>query len=229
MWQEEYEVSRGVTEEGWEGRRRGFAEAALRRNKAGDMHTNCASKQTSTRRRPRPPHGETKRGSSNSSARGRERGAGNNDEEAKLKFGQLPKAGGGRTGNIFINNNLFCAINNVGIVCFRCTDKRARSQSQQGRWRRESDTETKTETSPQRQSELMLMLMLKPKPAPELALEAPLQLLDMEREFMLCELCAEDFVSGITSIPGSWLPVAVRVLLVACCVQRVVFAVCATA
>lgn len=92
---------------------------------------------------------------------------------------------------------------------------------------REMETETKTETSPQRQSELMLML--KPKPAPELALEAPLQLLDMEREFMLCELCAEDFVSGITSIPGSWLPVAVRVLRVACCVQRVVFAVCATA
>lgn len=91
------------------------------------------------------------------------------------------------------------------------------------------ETETKTETSPQRQSELMLMLMLRPKPAPELALEAPLQLLDMEREFMLCELCAEDFVSGITSIPGSWLPVAVRVLRVACCVQRVVFAVCATA
>lgn len=35
----------------------------------------------------------------------------------------------------------------------------------------------------------MLLLMLKPKPAPELALEAPLQLLDMEREFMLCVSC----------------------------------------
>lgn len=53
------------------GRGRGFGEAALRRNKAGDMHTNCASKQTSTRREPRPQQGTTKRGSSNSSATGR--------------------------------------------------------------------------------------------------------------------------------------------------------------
>lgn len=95
MWQEEYEVSRGVTEEGWEGRRRGFAEAALRRNKARDMHTNCASKQTSTRRRPRPPHGETKRGSSNSSARGRERGEGMMTRRQNSNSGNSPRQAGG--------------------------------------------------------------------------------------------------------------------------------------
>lgn len=57
MWHEEYE--NGGETEGLqkEVRGRGSAKAALRRNKAGDMHTNCASKQTSTRRRPRPPQG----------------------------------------------------------------------------------------------------------------------------------------------------------------------------
>lgn len=77
-----------------------------------------------------------------------------------------------------------------------------------------------------------LMLMLKPKPAPELALEAPLQLLDMEREFMLCELCVprtllaglpqflalgfrlpSEFFSSVWRVACSVLP-----LLLLCCV-----------
>lgn len=65
-----------------------------------------------------------------------------------MEFGQVPKAGrqgragggrteAGQTGNIFINNNLFCVINNVGIVCFRCArGNRRHRQGQGGRKRR---------------------------------------------------------------------------------------------
>lgn len=121
------------------GRGRGFGEAALRRNKAGDMHTNCASKQTSTRRGTCPQQGKPSVGAA--TAVRLAEGGGNDAEGVGLNLGNSPRQAG-RTGNIFINNNLFCVINNVGIVCFRYGQEGTESKPAM-----ETETETETETS----------------------------------------------------------------------------------